>query len=310
MLERNRVHQRLAHRSAFTLIELLVVVAIIALLISILLPGLQAAREQTRSLKCLANLRSMGQAILTYTMGERGKMPGPLHPPIYRRTGEELDDMDGTVDGAPDCGGDCFDPMPPDTQRPWFLLSRLAPMMMNGSEPFYELVDEVATCPTAKKVKDDTQFCPTVCVSTNPQWSRPYNYLINSWINTKPSFYFGWTNIGVTWEGWTYQYSLNPDNPSYQPPKGIDEIPRQSEEWIIGDAWWQFKKTFIKPGQFEETMLGTWQTNGGDSRNPLPNVPYHAGGKGTNLLYVDGHANQFKGIDEWARQFPINRADP
>jgi len=53
-------------RRAFTLIELLVVVAIIALLISILLPALSQAREQAKTVKCVANLKEIGHAMHMY----------------------------------------------------------------------------------------------------------------------------------------------------------------------------------------------------------------------------------------------------
>jgi prepilin-type processing-associated H-X9-DG protein/prepilin-type N-terminal cleavage/methylation domain-containing protein len=66
---------RRGHRRAFTLVELLVVIGIIALLIAILLPSLSKARQSAMTLKCAAQMRSLGQAVNLYAGQYKGKIP-------------------------------------------------------------------------------------------------------------------------------------------------------------------------------------------------------------------------------------------
>lgn len=77
---------------AFTLIEILVVVAIIALLISILIPSLAKAREQARMVTCKSNLHQLGLSIATYAQ-TGGLIP---HGPDVQPLGFQLEGNDGT----------------------------------------------------------------------------------------------------------------------------------------------------------------------------------------------------------------------
>ncbi|TWT47549.1 DUF1559 family PulG-like putative transporter [Botrimarina hoheduenensis] len=80
---------RRAH--GFTLVELLVVIAIIGILVAMLLPAVQAAREAARRSACTNNLRQLGLAALNYESARQALPPGYLGSVDFQRPARPQD---------------------------------------------------------------------------------------------------------------------------------------------------------------------------------------------------------------------------
>ena len=97
-------------RKGFTLIELLVVISIVALLISILLPSLAAAKRAGMLIRCASNFRQLGIGLKVYTDQFNHKYPpAPANVfwsgPIYDTRAGDDGSTDGRVNFLEICGG-------------------------------------------------------------------------------------------------------------------------------------------------------------------------------------------------------------
>jgi prepilin-type N-terminal cleavage/methylation domain-containing protein/prepilin-type processing-associated H-X9-DG protein len=282
---------------AFTLIEVLVVVAIIALLISILLPSLARAREGARSVQCSSNLKQLASATMMYSGDHKSVLPGPLHPMIFRDT---YDAFYKTRDADPNSGAGFF--------RRCHLVVHVRKYFSERSRSA-ELTDRVSTCPTADAIMNYN----IKQVIDSGAWSgyagyRPFHYIVNSvkmtglndtgqnvasqgppYHGTKPPFYFGVIYHGYTMEQWDKpvsggrsQFDINNGfQVGQRIPKKIETVRKASAEWMFADAWYGEVQIpgQLKPGGTWPYMQGNNSAISPNGNMAIPNYAFHNTGR-------------------------------
>lgn len=252
----------------FTLVELLVVVSIIALLISILLPSLKKAREQTKATVCLSNLRALGQGLMLYATEYDGRLPGPAHPALYRNQ---------TTQNYLDQGFTAAQAKYAMSRQVSFMLS--AVMNQKGGALRTNVSDGVANCPSLGRILSEEHF-ERYRTNTGKTGLFPFHYVLNNYGDasadpdvsgfadnprkTNPPNYFGASPPSKT----TFDQLVLDDE--LVGPTTLSRIARPGEEWAIGDAWYRPR---ISPFFTFLQQDGTYQSDW--SGNVLPFAPPH-----------------------------------
>ncbi len=279
---------------AFTLIELLVVIAIIALLIGILIPALLKARESGCKLKCLSNVRGMGQSMTMYANDWKSWYPavpedlsdsylGSQHVrggvaalfslnQIGSKNGDGVNEEDGQIkrwEGIPGQEGDAdaLEAYPNGNRKP----------VMRD----YVTALDLLVCPCDK---DDYYYGQAQAPSGQPlaTFTTPTAFTAQRRRVRVPSAEREVVGTNISY---LYMAGLRTDEPQvpYPPPMWGDET---SGKDIGTDAW--YGASVATDGTVTFNVPAAMQSYLNIGTSGYSQLDNH-GSKGANFVYADGH---------------------
>ena len=287
------------HR-ALTLVELLVAITSISVALLVLVPSLQASREENKNIVCLNNLKQLGGAVGIYASQNNGYLPGPLNAGVSRHQTVQF----WLDNGYSQEYGESF------IQRQ--LSNSLRTITGND-------IDRMVTCPTMAGIVPDKHFAEF------KQYTNitvlPTHYVLNSWGGS----YTGSSTGNVRITDPPYYFGISSPTGTLISPQQLAAIPNPATEWMIADAWYRaaaasYVQDFQQEGPYQSAWSGRalpyyaphsrrkpgkMYFNSYDRDSAAMKVRLEKSDGDTNTLFFDGHSAAVQSKTLQYNGFPI-----